>query len=51
MQAGVGASAAGNKRAREFPFLEARKNNKRHAVQQKTNEPSSGVLGNLLGRS
>jgi hypothetical protein len=43
------ASAAGIKRVREF--LEARPNSKRHAVQQKTNEPSCGVLGDLLGGS
>jgi hypothetical protein len=47
-QAGV-VEAAGNKRAREL--LEAHENNKRHAVQQKTNEPSCGVLGDLLGGS
>jgi hypothetical protein len=41
-QAGV-VEAAGNKRAREL--LEAHENNKRHAVQQKTNAPSCGVLG------
>jgi hypothetical protein len=49
MQAGVVSSAAGNRRSREF--LEAHENNKRHAVQQKTNEPSCGVLGDLPGGS
>jgi hypothetical protein len=49
MQAGVEASAVGNKRVREF--LEAHENSKRHDVQQKTNGPSCGVLGDLLGGS
>jgi hypothetical protein len=49
MQTGVQASAAGIKRMREF--REARPNSKRPAVQQKTNEPSWGVLGDLLGGS
>jgi hypothetical protein len=43
------ASAAGTKRTREF--LEEHENDERHAVQQKTNEPSCGVLGALLGGS
>jgi hypothetical protein len=48
-QTNVRATAAGAKRTREF--LEETENNKRHAVQQKTNEPSCGVLAYLLGRS
>jgi hypothetical protein len=47
-QAGVAADAAGAKKAREFQ--EESEKNKRPAVQ-KTNEPSCGVLGDLLGGS
>jgi hypothetical protein len=42
-------SAAGIKRAREF--LEEHEHDERRAVQQKTNEPSCGVLGAWLGGS